>query len=711
MVRTRAVGLLFLVTTAVLSAGRVQELIPTPSRLLITTIDATAIGDPISKYVYGMFIEHLGNLINHGLWSEMLDDRKFYYAVDSRDQPEPANSSAELNPLTERGRRWRPVGGSAFVVMDTVHPYVGKQAPRIKLDGITPHGIEQAGLSLRRSKAYVGRVILAATPGTKIAISLVWGAGESERQTIVLTSLRSSYAKFPLKFISPVDTDSGRLEIVGLGSGFFAVGGASLMPADNIHGFRPDTVMLLRQLNSGFYRLPGGNFISGHDWRNAVGDPDKRPPTWDYAWDAMQPNDVGIDELMFLCKLLAVDPYVTVNAGLGDDHSAAELVEYANGSTDTRLGALRARNGHPEPYRIKYWNVGNEPYAFWQIGHTALEYYVLKHNAFASSMRHADPSITILASGAMPDEMTVTGNTRRLAGKVQAEFGSEDDWTGGLLARCWGNFDGLTEHWYARSGKRYDLNAGQNDPLRYGTGDGYVPVNEPLIDWVRRPSNRVRLKAEAWEEYKKRFPAIENSKIFLAIDEWAYIDAPTSLKLALSYALVLQEMFRHTDFIKMSAFTFATSCLEYDATDAALNTNGLMFKLYREHFGILPLKVSGDSPQPAPQWPVGGDQPRVNAGSSTYPLDVSAALTGDHKFLTLAVVNPTRSVQSIRLNIQGAKLGGRPKLWQLTGPDAEAANRLRQKPEVETVEKPLAEVPDTLSSAPISIQIYEFPLR
>ena len=76
----------------------------------------------------------------------------------------------------------------------------------------------------------------------------------------------------------------------------------------------------------------------------------------------MQTNDIGMDEFMTLCKLIGTEPYISVNAGFGDSHSAAEEVEYMNGSIHTRIGAERARNGHPEPYHIKYWNIGNEPY-------------------------------------------------------------------------------------------------------------------------------------------------------------------------------------------------------------------------------------------------------------------------------------------------------------------------------------------------------------
>ena len=75
---------------------------------------------------------------------------------------------------------------------------------------------------------------------------------------------------------------------------------------------------------------------------------------------AVQPNDIGTDEFMTLCRLLGVEPYITVNAGIGDAWSAAEYVEYANGEVSTPMGQLRAANGHPEPYDVKFWGIGNE---------------------------------------------------------------------------------------------------------------------------------------------------------------------------------------------------------------------------------------------------------------------------------------------------------------------------------------------------------------
>ena len=75
-------------------------------------------------------------------------------------------------------------------------------------------------------------------------------------------------------------------------------------------------------------------------------------------------------------------------------------VEYFNGSADTPMGKLRAQNGHPEPYKVKWWAVGNEMYGDWQIGHIPLEQYVKKHNQAAEAIRKVDPTPNSLASAA-----------------------------------------------------------------------------------------------------------------------------------------------------------------------------------------------------------------------------------------------------------------------------------------------------------------------
>ncbi len=160
----------------------------------------------------------------------------------------------------------------------------------------------------------------------------------------------------------------------------------------------------------------------------------------------------------------------------------------------------------------------------------------------------------------------------------------------------------------------------------------------------------------------------------------------------------------------MSAFTMGVSTLDYNGTAAIYNTTGLLFKMYGDHLGSIPVALSGNSPQPAPKYPIAGDQPRTNPGSPTYPLDMFAALTTDRKYLTIAVVNATESEQKFDLNVTGTRLAGPSTLWQMTGSSLDAANHVGQPPQVEVKEIPIGAAPRTISVAPISVNIYRFPI-
>jgi alpha-N-arabinofuranosidase len=346
-----------------------------------------------------------------------------------------------------------------------------------------------------------------------------------------------------------------------------------------------------------------------------------------------------------------------------------------------------------------------------------LKYYVLKHNDFAKAMRQVDPSITLLASGNMPEDMDLTGEMRaKDIGNPKALEGTPVDWTGGLLEHNWGNFDGITQHWYAQSGRHFDLEKAKALPLDAPTDAGYDKVDQTPLEYARYPANIVYLRAQEWERYQQRFPAMLDKKIFLSIDEYAYFGGgfgrTADLKLALAYGMIFNEMLRHTDFLTMSAHTMGVSLLDYSPTAAALNTTGLIFKLYGDHFaaGSMPVAVSGNSPQPAPKYPFGGDQPKTNSGSPTYPLDVFAVITPDRKFLTLAVVNATESEQKFDLDLTGIHLAGPSTLWQMTAKSLDAANRVGQEPQVEIKEIALGDAPHSLSVVPISVNVYRFPI-
>ncbi len=670
-------------------------------------IDAGKTYTPIQPYLYGMFIEHAGGLVYTSMWAEMIGDRKFYHPIIAQNTIPTENDQAGGRRSGRRrfddSRRWIPVGPAESITMDTQHAYTGDHSPAVALSPTEPRGIRQAGLTLMRDKAYTGRIILAGDPEAKVSVSLVWGTGTTDRQTVAINKLTAAYVKLPLTFKSPVDATDARIEITATGSGALYIGAVSLMPADNIEGWRSEVIALLKSLRSGVYRWPGGNFVSAHEWRDAIGEPDKRPPIQDPVWSVLQPNDVGTDEFMTLCRLTEVEPYITVNSGFGDARSAAEYIEYANGPITTRMGAMRAANGHPEPYRVKFWNIGNEMWGDFQYGYMPLEQYIYKHNLFAKVMRKVDPGIILIASGAMPDTMTGSKQSLKLGDKLIPDYLGPADWTGALFLKCLDNMDMVSEHYYNYN-THFDLSLAKqvpNDP------------NEPLVEWMRRPANHIRIKYEEYQEYLNRIPALKNKPVPIALDEYAYAGGRGggNYKVVPAYAWNFHEMFRHSDLYHLATLTFITGTYNAANGRAVLNPTGMLFKLYRDYFGTIPVAVSGNSPQPKPKDPPGGEQPVVNAGSDTFPLDVVAAWTADHKALTVAVINPTESAQTLSLQIRGAGLSGKGTLRRMAPESLTATVVVGQEPDVKIEEQTLDAIPASPTFAPFSVNIYEFQVK
>ncbi|MEV4263476.1 hypothetical protein [Kribbella sp. NPDC049584] len=651
-------------------------------------IDVTKTSDPIQKYVYGAFIEHIGTLVYDSLWSEVLSDRKFFYPVDTQ------------NPSM---KKWRPVGTATAITMDTTTPYVGEQSAKVALSRSESRGIGQTGLGLA-AKGYVGRVVIAGDPGTHVVATLAWGDGPGQSQSVTL-AVKKGWTTIPLRFTCRAATTAGTFQITGTGSGEFRVGAASLMPADNVKGFRKDTIDLLRGMG-GFWRFPGGNFVSGHDWQNAIGDPDLRATTFDYDRNQAQSNDVGTDEFLAMCDLLDTEPYPCVNTGLGSAREAALMVEYVNGAADTPMGRRRAENGHPKPYNVKYWAVGNEMFGFWQLGYMTPAHYMIKHNLFADAMRKVDPDIAIVAVGAFPASMTVhrlsyyiDPSTRQIVQPtpVNVAYGSATDWNYRLLKSSSGKFDIISEHCYGTT-QRFDLDQGK-----------YVDVSpaESVVDSSRRGANYIKSVHENWDLFTKDFPELQANKIKVSIDEWGFQKA-SGLKQLFGLAMMLHEMFRASDFITMAAYTMGTSWLSYNKTDSTYSGAGVLFKLYRERFGVTPVAITGNSPQPTPGWPAGGDQPSVNAGSPTYPVDMMAALSEDGRTLTVATVNATADVQNVTVDLAGFQARPNGRLWRLTGTSLDATNRVGQPPQVTVAEATFDARDSVLATTPYSIEIRAF---
>lgn len=624
-------------------------------------IDATQPGEPISPYVYGQFTEHLGRCIYGGLWAEMLEDRKFYYPVTGEAPawelftPGMRSFDGEGHPyeLLERSP-WMIIGDRKAVSMVRENPFVGEQTPKIIAPGDGSRaGIFQERLALEKDRAYVGRVVLAGDANTvPIRVSLVWGPGASDRQTIEISDLTQEYRTYPLKYKAEMTTDNGHIEVISRGSGGFLVGTVSLMPADNLQGWRKDTLALIKQLDSPVYRWPGGNFVSGYDWKDGIGDRDRRPPRKNPAWKGVESNDVGIHEFMDFCRMVHTEPYIAVNTGLGDAEAAAQEIEYMNGSADTPMGRLRAKNGHPNPYGARFWAIGNEMYGDWQLGHMPLEKYLEKHNQVVDAMRKIDPSFTPIGVGA--------------AG----------EWSRRMLESCSDHMGLISEHLYWQD--RDDLPA-----------------------HVRQVPAGIRRVAETHRKYRREITGLAAKDVRIALDEWNYWYGPNEygelgvryfLQDALGIAAGLHEMFRNSDLFYMANYAQTVNvigAIKTTKTQSEMEPTGLVLVLYRHHFGTIPVAVTGGS----------------------EAVDVSAAWTEDRTALTVGVVNTTSQEQAFSVDVQGATPTGKGQRWVITGKDRYAGNRPGEPRGVNTTQDSFLTGITPLVAPPLSVSVFRLEVR
>ncbi len=598
------------------------------------TIDAAKTGEPMSKYIYGQFIEHLGRCIYGGIWAELLEDRKFYYAVGADESP------------------WRAhTEGDGKVEMTKENAYAGEQNVRL-IPGNGSAGIVQMGVPLARGRAYEGRLVLAATEGiTAVRLVVAWGTEREQAENFVFSDLSPEFKTYEFSFTAGGDANPGIFHLGAVGTGHVTMGTASLMPSDNVHGMRADTLELLKQLDAPIYRWPGGNFVSGYDWKDGIGPRDKRPPRKNPAWTGIEHNDFGLDEFIVFCETIGAEPLIVVNSGAGDLEMALAELEYANGAADTPMGKWRAGNGHPEPYGIEWWGIGNEMYGNWQIGHMPLEDYVKKHNQFAEAMRAQDASIKLVAVGA-------TGK-----------------WSQTMLSECADHMDLLSEHFYVQEQK--GVSAHMNQVVQ-----------------------AIRDKARQHRRYHDELPSLEGKQIPIAMDEWNYwygehfygeLGTRYFLKDALGIAAGIHEYARNADVIYMANYAQTVNvigCIKTTGTAAGFAATGLPLMLYRREFGTIPIAVEGGR-----------------------PIDVMAAWTDDRSAITIGVINPLADAQEVPFALNNAAITGEGTVWTISGDDPMLYNVPGEDPKLEIVESPVTGIADALPVPGYSISLFRFMVR
>ncbi|MDQ1545958.1 MAG: alpha-L-arabinofuranosidase [Actinomycetota bacterium] len=175
-------------------------------------------------------------------------------------------------------------------------------------------------------------------------------------------------------------------------------------------GFREDVLELVRELGVSTIRYPGGNFVSGFRWEDAIGPKDERPARLDLAWHSTESNEVGLDEFAGWLDKTGSELMYAVNLGTRGVQEALDVLEYTNIRSGTRLSDARIANGHPEPYGVKMWCLGNEMDGPWQLGHRSADDYGKIASQTAKAMRQLDPSVELVVCGSSSAQMLTFGS-------------------------------------------------------------------------------------------------------------------------------------------------------------------------------------------------------------------------------------------------------------------------------------------------------------
>jgi alpha-N-arabinofuranosidase len=205
-------------------------------------------------------------------------------------------------------------------------------------------------------------------------------------------------------------------------------------PRSDERGFRRDVLDAARALGAPLLRWPGGNFVSGYHWTDGVGPAERRPRRLEIAWHAEEPNTFGTDEFIAYCRELRAEPYICLNMGTGTIDEARAWVEYCNGAGDTSWANLRRAHGHPEPYGVRYWGLGNEMYGDWQIGSLTADEYVREARRWVNALRRTDPAIELVSCGkdgwSEWDRVVIDGLVRHVDHhSIHIYTGSPDYWS------------------------------------------------------------------------------------------------------------------------------------------------------------------------------------------------------------------------------------------------------------------------------------------
>lgn len=411
-------------------------------------------------------------------------------------------------------------------------------------------------------------------------------------------------------------------------------------PLSDANGFRRDVLEGTKKLNATILRWPGGNFSSNYHWMDGIGPRDKRPARLEMAWGTVESNRFGTHEFLQFAELAGAQPYICCNLGTGTWTEAQQWVEYCNSPEDTAMTRLRKQNGRAEPWKVKYWGLGNEMDGPWQMGHRSAEEYGKFALEAAKLMKWTDPAIKLIAAGA-------------------SNFGTGVDWT------AWNRtvLDYLKNHADYLAIHMYVGNQGNNfgDFLASSVDlDQRIKITEGTIDGALAGQTPRRKMYIAWDEWNVWYRARGNAQRGRRILEERY-----NLEDALVVATFLNSFVNHAHIVKIANMAQLVNVIAPMFTSERgmfLQTIYHPLAAFANHSKGKALEVFVDAPK----------YKAAHFDDVPY-LDTSAAW--DNGTLVLNVVNRHKD-QPIEAEIEteDKQFSGPVAVTEVNGPDIKAEN-------------------------------------
>jgi alpha-L-arabinofuranosidase len=339
----------------------------------------------INPRLFGNFIELLDDLVP-SMRAEMLNDRGFEGIIPPANWVYFDGSPTFCDRQWDKSPDWKISEGDAA--------FTGQKSAKIVAGGERPARLSQSAMVVKRGVAYQASGWFRSEGQVRVQVVLEGRAPNGspiELATGEVWKPTADYQRFTTQLKSDGSSDQVALVVRVTGKGTLWADQLSLVPDDNLRGWRADVVEAIKVSRPGLIRWGGSVVDPGaYRWKNGIGEPDRRQPFLNVNWGRIDGNDVGIDEFCQFCALVEAEPLVCVSFSDGPA-SAADLVQYCNGGSETEWGAKRVTNGHREPYAVKYWQLGNE------ISGDD-DAYIAKCKDFIASMKKADPGIVVLSS-------------------------------------------------------------------------------------------------------------------------------------------------------------------------------------------------------------------------------------------------------------------------------------------------------------------------